>query len=43
MTIEWAAIIADNIIGYVLDQSGIGETVRNALRRNPEKQAVLAT
>jgi HEAT repeat protein len=40
MTIEWAAIIADNIIGYVLDQSGIGETVRNALRRNPEKQAL---
>jgi hypothetical protein len=40
MTIEWAAIIADNIIGYVLDQSGIGEAVRNALRRNPEKQAL---
>ncbi|HEY6284176.1 MAG TPA: HEAT repeat domain-containing protein [Ktedonobacteraceae bacterium] len=40
MTIEWAAIIADNIIGYVLEQSGIGESVRNALRRNPEKQAL---
>lgn len=40
MTIELAAIIADNIIGYVLDQSGIGDAARQALRRTPEKQAL---
>src|SRR6266849_4223061 len=40
MAIAWTAIIADNIIGYLLDQSGIGEAIHQMLCRDPEKQAL---
>ena len=32
-------IIADNVLGYGLDQSGIGEKIREKFRRDPEKEA----
>ncbi|GHO98495.1 NTPase [Reticulibacter mediterranei] len=40
MAIEWTSIIIDNVIGYILDQSGIGEEIRSKLRRNPVKGAL---
>src|SRR6266702_5215373 len=39
MTIEWLTIIVDNVFGYVLEQSGIGEYVRDKLKRDPAKKA----
>ncbi len=40
MAIAWASIIVDNVIGYVLNQSGIGEELRNKLHGDPVKKAL---
>src|SRR5260370_2335184 len=40
MAIAWASIIVDNVIGYVLNQSGIGEEIRNKLHGDPVKKAL---
>src|SRR5258708_6831468 len=40
MPAEWVIpLIVGNVFGYLLDQSGLGEAVRNKLRRDPVKQA----
>lgn len=39
MAISWASMIADHLMGYLLDQSGIGDAVRTHLRRDPQKRA----
>ncbi len=40
MPAEWVIpLIVDNVFGYLLDQSGLGEAVRNRLRPDPVKQA----
>ncbi len=40
MSAEWVIpLIVDNVFGYLLDQSGLGEAVRSKLRRDPVKQA----
>jgi hypothetical protein len=40
MPAEWIIpLIVDNVFGYLLDQSGLGEAVRNRLRHDPVKQA----
>src|SRR5713101_1230092 len=40
MPAEWVIpLIIDNVFGYLLDQSGLGETVRTRLSHDPIKQA----
>src|SRR6266705_5172458 len=40
MLAEWVIpLIVDNVFGYLLDQSDLGEAVRNRLRTDPVKQA----
>jgi len=39
MPIDWAVILADNIVGYILDQSSIGEAIRSKLSPDPARRA----
>ncbi len=39
MAIDLTAIIVDHIVGYILDQSGVGEVIRGILRRDPQQRA----
>lgn len=40
MPAEWViSLIVDNVFGYLLEQSGLGEAVRNRLRPDLVKQA----
>ena len=40
MPIDWTVILADNIVGYILDQSSIGEAIRSKLSPDPERRAL---
>jgi hypothetical protein len=41
MTIEWTSIIIDNVIGYLLDRSGLGEEIQRKLRYDPIKKLLI--